>query len=141
MLATPAARTPCRPWLPRAWTTRRLMACCLVCMVTLSAELRVHVSFLVTGHVPVLLCFVYCEAVYGISLCNSVCVSVFFSGCAAHTQKESQECNALLMDEVDGMAGNEDRGGMQVGFVGLQCTAVCCMCACASCSLLVLVSW
>ena len=30
--------------------------------------------------------------------------------------------HALIMDEVDGMAGNEDRGGMQV--------CVCVLCTC-----------
>ena len=41
--------------------------------------------------------------------------------------------HVLIMDEVDGMAGNEDRGGMQVCVC--MCVCMCahvftCMCAC-----------
>ena len=31
------------------------------------------------------------------------------------SQTHSGQNHCLIMDEVDGMAGNEDRGGMQVG--------------------------
>lgn len=43
------------------------------------------------------------------------CLSIdtFLGGAKHHVT--SGRRHALIMDEVDGMAGNEDRGGMQVG--------------------------
>jgi len=46
---------------------------------------------------------------------NLVCVCI--SGCRQQPQSSSVadgRKHCLLMDEVDGMAGNEDRGGVQV---------------------------
>ena len=37
--------------------------------------------------------------------------------CALSGHKADPKKHVLIMDEVDGMAGNEDRGGMQVGMI------------------------
>lgn len=37
------------------------------------------------------------------------------SGFSAGTSQTVSSKHVLIMDEVDGMAGNEDRGGIQVG--------------------------
>ncbi|XP_065174937.1 replication factor C subunit 1-like isoform X2 [Sycon ciliatum] len=50
--------------------------------------------------------------------------------CAAQSSTDDQQRNALLMDEVDGMAGNEDRGGMQelVALIKSTKMPIICMC-------------
>lgn len=47
-----------------------------------------------------------------------------------HGDKEVSSKHVLLMDEVDGMAGNEDRGGMQelIGLIKESSIPVICMC-------------
>lgn len=43
-------------------------------------------------------------------------------------QKADPSKHVLLMDEVDGMAGNEDRGGMQVRIKHDCCLFCLCVC-------------
>ena len=49
-------------------------------------------------------------------------------------QKADPSKHVLLMDEVDGMAGNEDRGGMQVRIKHDCCLfCLCVLCVCLLC--------
>ena len=43
---------------------------------------------------------------------------IFVLGKTAKSSKTQTNRDCILIDEVDGMAGNEDRGGIQVGDLG-----------------------
>lgn len=47
------------------------------------------------------------------SLDNQSISDMFKKGCGKKTSEEGHK-HCLIMDEVDGVAGNEDRGGIQV---------------------------
>ncbi|XP_058402881.1 replication factor C subunit 1 isoform X1 [Diceros bicornis minor] len=58
---------------------------------------------------------------------NNTSIKGFYSSGAAHSVSTK---HALLMDEVDGMAGNEDRGGIQelIGLIKHTKIPIICMC-------------
>ncbi|KAI5188344.1 Replication Factor C Subunit 1 [Manis pentadactyla] len=58
---------------------------------------------------------------------NNTSIKGFYSGGAAHSVSMK---HALIMDEVDGMAGNEDRGGIQelIGLIKHTKIPIICMC-------------
>ncbi|KAM9237543.1 replication factor C subunit 1 isoform 1-T1 [Dugong dugon] len=58
---------------------------------------------------------------------NNTSIKGFYSGGAVHSASTR---HALIMDEVDGMAGNEDRGGIQelIGLIKHTKIPIICMC-------------
>ena len=56
--------------------------------------------------------------------------AVLLGGKPARRDPEHSWKHCLIMDEVDGMAGNEDRGGIQVQQVLIHLTTINCCSVC-----------